>query len=97
MARETVPAEVSRKAAQMAVKALRERYAKEYAALVDMAYMEQGYKSPADRRREREEAAAAKKQVAAEKREQVRLRKIAEAKALLAAEGLLDEAEAEVA
>lgn len=90
MARETVPAEVSRNATKMAMKALRENHAEEYANLIDWAYIEQGYKSPADRRREREEAAAAKKQITAEKREQARLRKIAEAKALLAAEGLIE-------
>lgn len=96
MAREKVPAEVSRKATQMAAKKLRENHAEEYADLIDWAYLEQGFKSPADRRRERLEAAAAKKAAAAERRAAREEAKIAEAKAFLRAKGIeVEDGEAE--
>ena len=88
MARESVPVEVSRKASQMATKALREKYAKEYANLIDWAYLEQGYKSPADRRREREAAAAEAALLRKQKAAARMAAKIEEAVALLRENGI---------
>lgn len=88
MARSKIDPAVSRKAYAMAEKALREKHAAEFAALVDVSYMELGVESPRQRRErladERMEAALLRKQKVAARM----AKKIEEAKAFLREQGV---------
>ncbi len=88
MARTKIDPAISRKANQMATKALREQHRPQFMALLDMAYTELGVESPRQRRerktQEQANAVLLRKQKAAEKK----AAQIAAARALLEAEGL---------
>jgi hypothetical protein len=83
MSTEKTPIQLSRTAYQNATKALRERYPSEFAALLDMAYLDLGRFSPREERRRREAAEAEKRAEREAKAEARRIERIAKLKAEL--------------